>query len=63
VLTPAVGVADGSAGGTSLSAGFAAGLAASAISAGAPTDKFLRAMGTSPGAPLRVPEGWLKQAR
>jgi hypothetical protein len=56
VLTPAVG--GGDAPPSSLSAGFAAGLAASAISAGAPTEKFLRAMGTAPGAPLRIPEKW-----
>jgi hypothetical protein len=63
VLSPAVDVGEGPANATSLSAGFAAGLAASAISAGAPTEKFLRAMGTSPGTPLRVPEDWLGPRR
>jgi len=63
VLSPAVNVGEGPASGTSLSAGFAAGLAASALSAGAPTDKFLRAMGTAPGEVLRVPEDWLGQRR
>jgi hypothetical protein len=58
VLSPAVGSGEGPASGTSLSAGFAAGLAASAMSAGAPTGKFLRMMGTAPGQPLRVPEDW-----
>jgi hypothetical protein len=55
-LSPAVG--EGTAPGSSLAAGFAAGLAASAISAGAPTDKFLKATGTRPGAPLRLPPEW-----
>ena len=43
---------------TSQSAGFAAGLAASAPSAGAPPDKFLRTLGIRPGELLRVPESW-----
>jgi hypothetical protein len=55
VLSPAVGDA---APGSSLSAGFAAGLAATALSAGAPAEKFLKAMGTRPGEALRVPAGW-----
>jgi hypothetical protein len=58
VRSAAVNVGEGPAPPTSLSAGFAAGLAASAISAGAPTDKLLRAWGTPPGAVLKVPEGW-----
>jgi hypothetical protein len=56
VLSPAVGAGDAPP--SSLSAGFAAGLAASAIGAGAPTEKFLRAMGAAPGTPLRIPEKW-----
>jgi hypothetical protein len=58
VLSPAVAGGEGPASGSSLSAGFAAGLAASAMSAGAPTDKFLKMMGTAPGRLLRVPETW-----
>jgi hypothetical protein len=58
VLAPAVDVGPGPASGTSLSTGFAAGLAASAISAGAPADKLLRTMGTSAGGSLRVPDRW-----
>ncbi len=58
VLSPAVGAGEGAGPGSSLSAGFAAGLAASALSAGAPAEKFLRAMGTTAGAPLRVPPDW-----
>jgi hypothetical protein len=59
VLSPAVG--DGPAEATSRSTGFAAGLAASAMSAGAPADKFLRIMGTPPGSVLRVPESWMQR--
>jgi hypothetical protein len=55
VLSPAVG---GGAPESSLSAGFAAGLAATALSAGAQTEKFLMMMGTRPGESLRVPPGW-----
>jgi hypothetical protein len=58
ILSPAVGAGEGPASGTSLSAGFAAGLAASAMSAGAPTDKFLKMLGTVPGQLLRVPGDW-----
>jgi len=61
VLSPAVG--EGPAPTTSLSAGFAAGLAASALSAGAPTDKFLRTLGIRPGELLRVPEDWRGRGR
>ncbi|HEX5271451.1 MAG TPA: hypothetical protein VFW33_13230, partial [Gemmataceae bacterium] len=60
VLSPAVG--DG-APASSLSAGFAAGLAASAISGGAPAEKFLRAMGARPGAALRVPPDWPRRGK
>jgi hypothetical protein len=63
VLSPAVGVGDGPAPATSLAAGFAAGLAASAMSAGAPAEKFLRVMGTAPGEVLRIPEGWPGRGR
>jgi hypothetical protein len=55
VLSPAVG--DGVSPPSSRAAGFAAGLAASAISGGTSPEKFLRAMGTRPGAVLRVPPG------
>ncbi len=41
-----------------VAAGFAAGLAATALSGGAPAEKFLQAMGTRPGAALRVPANW-----
>jgi hypothetical protein len=63
VLSPGVSAGDGPASGTSLSAGFAAGLAASAMSAGAPTEKFLRFLGTAPGGMLRVPDYWPGQRR
>lgn len=63
VLSRPVGAGEGPATGTSLSAGFAAGLAASALSAGAPADKFLRAMGTAPGEVLRVPDHWPGRGR
>jgi len=58
VLSPAAGAGEGPAVGTSLSAGFAAGLAASAMSAGAPPDRLLTITGTAPGRLLRVPEDW-----
>jgi hypothetical protein len=45
----------GTAHGTSLAAGFAAGLAASTLSAGAPHGRFLEAVGVQPGQVLRVP--------
>lgn len=45
----------GDADGTSLATGFAAGLAASARSAGAPGGRFLEAMQVLPGGVLRVP--------
>ncbi len=61
VLSPAVG--DGAAPASSLSTGFAAGLAACAISAGAPPDQLLRTLGTRPGEPLRVPNGWPRRER
>jgi hypothetical protein len=49
--------------GTSLAASFAAGLAASAISAGAPPAKFLHALHSYHGEALRVPPNWPKPDR
>ncbi len=58
VLSHAAGAGEGTAPGSSLSTGFAAGLAASSISAGTPPEKFLKKMGTTPGAPLRLAPDW-----
>jgi hypothetical protein len=49
--------------GTSLAASFAAGLSASALSAGAPRAKFLETMRTQPGSVLRVPADWPARGR
>jgi hypothetical protein len=50
---------DAAASGTGLAAGFAAGLAASALSAGAPRGKFLEVMQVPPGSVLRIPPDWV----
>lgn len=44
--------------GTGVAAGFAAGLAASAMSAGAPSSTFLEALRVTPGGVLRLPHDW-----
>jgi hypothetical protein len=49
--------------GTSFAASFAAGLAASALSAGAPPAKFFQAMRAYRGEILRVPPAWPKPDR
>ncbi|HJT78619.1 MAG TPA: hypothetical protein VJ739_15555, partial [Gemmataceae bacterium] len=52
-------VVEGAQRGTAEAAGFAAGLAASAISAGVPRSRFLEALQVPPGGLLRVPSRWL----
>jgi hypothetical protein len=50
-----------SAGGTGVSAGFAAGFGACLLSAGAPPAPELRWLGIPPGGLLVVPDAWLDQ--
>lgn len=50
-------------GGTACAAGFAGGIAASMISAGAPPEPNLRWLGIQPGGLLVVPPAWLEQLR
>jgi hypothetical protein len=54
---------DGEARGTSVAASFAAGLAASALSAGAPRTRFLQAMQAQRGGLLKVPADWPSRGR
>jgi hypothetical protein len=49
--------------GTSLATSFSAGLAASALSAGAPACKLLEALQVPPGGLLRVPDNWPARGR
>ncbi len=55
----AYGAVDDREQGTGVATGFAAGLAASAISAGVPRSRFLEALQVPPGGVLRVPSCWL----